>query len=492
MRGHTLISVSALFLAVFVLVSCGYVPARFADRPAVSAVGDDRPIPIPRKTPFIEPFYLSDVYLRRPIVDALDTERFPYAKDVNALDEVPRSSWFSPVPLDPNGFARAYAEEGPPVPPVRVEQNPEHALVITDSRGRVYELRSDIENLEATSTAAGVIASRLARAIGYRTPEAWLVDAGALGLGQSTSHPRLLALRWPIGVEIGPTDMTYPRGDDANDKVSHRDRRTLRALGVLAAWLDLHELGPNHLLDVYVGRPGRGHVIHVLTGLDEAIGASSLGRSHTERTVAGVVRGSPLKNLVTLGLARPSNAPPQETTLRIFPAEVKADYELSQPWEPVDRLLPSDGYWLAKRIHDIPSELIDAAIQDAKLPADVARHVKRALEARRQTLVAHWFDQVTPCEFVALNGQNLVLEDQSAVAGAHYEIELLDSAGNSLGQSFTLAATAGEIEVAIAKFSEKYLVVRVTRRVGDTPAPRAFEAHLIDSGGALHLVGIRH
>ncbi|MCE7894052.1 MAG: hypothetical protein DYH12_30865, partial [Sorangiineae bacterium PRO1] len=82
-------------LFCFALGGCSYQPARFRDRPPVTDARDDRPIAIPRSNAFIEAFYLSDVFLRRPVVDALDAERFPYARDVNALDEVPRSSWFS-------------------------------------------------------------------------------------------------------------------------------------------------------------------------------------------------------------------------------------------------------------------------------------------------------------------------------------------------------------------------------------------------------------
>ena len=37
------------------------------------------------------------------------------------------------------------------------------------------------------------------------------------------------ATRWPIGVDVGITPPLDPRDDDPNDRVSHPDRRTLRA-----------------------------------------------------------------------------------------------------------------------------------------------------------------------------------------------------------------------------------------------------------------------
>jgi hypothetical protein len=441
------------------------------------------------------------VFLRRPVVDALDAERFPYARDVNALDEVPRSSWFAPLPLEPAAFMRGYAADGAPGPRARIERRG-GSVLLTDARGRAYRLFGDHPGLPETDTAALLIASRLVRAVGYLTPETWLFDPAELGVERSLGPKgeRWVAVRWPVGVTLGPTDMTYPRNDDPNDRIPHRDRRTLRALGVLAAWLDLRELGPSRLLDAYVGRPGRGHVKHFVVGLHDTLGAASLAPGHAHTSAVGPVQGSALKNLLTLGLARPTpRARKPERTLRVFRPELEARYELGHPYEPVDRLLPSDGHWIAKRLARIPSSLIEASVRAARFSdATLERHVIHALEARRRTLVARAFSQVTPCEVEAQSGRTLVLVDEALrfgvenAADTHYDVRFLGDDGAELSPKRAVPPTIGEVEIAIPELERRYVVVQVTAVRRGTAAPRAFEAHFVNEGNDLRLVGVRH
>jgi hypothetical protein len=488
---------SRRWLVLFALsvAACGYRPARYADQPPVTEVSDDRPIAMPRRTPFIEAFYLSDVYLRRPIVDALDAERFPNARDVNALDEVPRSSWYDPPSLRRKAFD-ASVSRGPEAP---VVYRPGSGL-LTDRRGESFLLASD-DGPPETRTAAELIASRLVRALGYRTPTVTLIDPEELGLeAELDPTRRWIARRWPLGVDLGPTDMTLPRSDDPNDRVSHRDRRTLRALGVVAAWLDLREIGPSHLRDVYVGRPGRGHVQHLLVDLGDALGSPRTRGSHRSATAVGVVRGSPLENLVTLGLARPpANGGIREPTLRVFSATGAGSHALVDPWEPVDRLLPADGYWIAKRMARIGRGVLEDAVRAAHFedPA-LDAHVLHALIARRRDLVAHWFREVTPCELERLLGRDLVLADEAVRAGIdtagtrHYEVAVLDDSGAEVTPKLDVRSRGEEIRFELPEIERDYLVVRVTKVGSAGPAPRPFEVHLVQERGAPRVVGARH
>lgn len=487
----------ALLMAI-VLSACSGRPARYADRPPVEVHADDRPIPLPRRTPFIEAFHVSDVYLRRPLVDALNAERFPRAEDVNARDEVPRSSWFSPIPVEPKAFASAYAAEGPPVPPLRFEQRQDSWFAI-DSRGKSYELGGDVDSPSATATAAAIIASRLVRAVGYRTPETWLFDRRQIGLrpDQGPSGLRIIATRWPLGIELGPTDMTYSRLDDPNDRLSHRDRRTLRALGIVAAWLHLRELGPRRLVDVYVGAPGRGHVQHFVTGLDGALNAASLRTSRAKASAVGTVRGRPFHNLWSLGLRRSDEpARPTVRSLLVFPPEVSPDYALAEPFEPVDRLLPSDGYWAAKRLSRIPRALLEAVVAEAHIgDAAVERHIVDALESRRRALIEHWFAKVTPCEVGSIAGRSLVLEDIGRPydsAKRRYRVELVGDDGEDLTPMFWLFPAGDEVTIELPELHRDYIVVRVKVERAGVLAPHPMEVHLVQDQAALRIVGVRH
>ncbi len=477
------------FAAVAVFITaCGYRPARFVDRPAVQSVHDDRPIPIPRRSAYLETVYLTDLYLRRPVVDALDPTRFPRARDVNALDEVPRSSWFSPMTLSESEFARKYSTDGPPRPPFTIKKEE-----LTDSRGKTYELGADPDRAPATATAAAVIASRLLRASGYKTPEVWLVDLDG---------KRRSATRWPLGVTLGATDMTGPRSDDPNDWVSHRDRRTLRALGVFAGWIDLHSLGPKRVVDAYIGRPGKGHVEHFVIGLGSALGAGALWPSTPSHTPTESVRGNALVNLATLGLARPKPHEPTGRSLLVFSPRVDENFALSEPWEPIDRLGPEDGYWAAKRMLQIPNEIIALSVREARIPDPaVAAHVKIALSSRREIIARRWFRAVTPCELIGMEGRTIMLRDEAIHAQfelastSRYDVAFLDSDGDEIAPRRVVSPEDSELAIRVPDraLDQPYVVVRVTARRGDRASPRAFEAHVtVDSNGAPRVIGIRH
>jgi len=491
----------ALSFSLALLCSCSYRPARFIDRPPAEKVVDDRPIAMPRRTPFVEAVHLSDVYLRRPIVDALDAERFPDARDVNSLDEVPRSSWYSPGPLDPAQFERSYAVSGRPRTPTRVEADG-NGFRLVDSRGEVYALVSEPQNRPATLTSAGVIASRLTRAAGYRAAEAWVVDRAELGVRPDVGPPgrRWLAVRWPLGVDLGPTDMTRQRDDDPNDRIPHRDRRTLRALGVLAAWLDLGELGPRHLRDVYVGLPGRGHVQHFLVHLHDSLGTRALFPAAESTSAVGVVRGKPLTNLLTLGLTKPSaKAASRFESLLSFSRDGAAGYALAEPYEPVDRLLPADGYWIAKRLNSISDDVIDDAIAEAHFPEPkVARHVRAALFERRRQLIRECFSRVSPIELEGITGRQIDLRDEATLAGiavaeqSRYQVRVLDDTGAEITPAFRVRSLIGEIRVTLPALERDYVVVRITAERAGEAAPRAFEIHLRQDDGTPRLVGARH
>jgi len=82
-------------------------------------------------------------------------------------------------------------------------------------------------------TGAAAVASRLMHALGYRVAEAHITA--------TEDGRRVLATRWPGGIDLGPTPIRDTRPDDPNDRVPHLERRTLRAMKLVAAWLALGE-----------------------------------------------------------------------------------------------------------------------------------------------------------------------------------------------------------------------------------------------------------
>jgi hypothetical protein len=399
----------ALSLLASALACSGYRPARFAVRPPVAEAHDDAPIPVPRWRWIPEPVYWSEVYLHRPLRETLDLSPQPESGDINSMDEVARSTWFSPRPPDIGTMARGPDSTGPPLAPFTVLPDPPIGLSagifsIVDSRGNRYEVCLDPPDRPEMRTAAVVVAARLFWALGYMTPPVFILRARAEDFWRSEGataqvadvlrsgaaplggYYRLAALAWPPGVWLGHTPESGLRGDDGNDVVPHENRRTLRALKVFATWLGLDNLGPAKTIDRYLGPPGEGHIVHFIVGLDEALGANYVVRATDPPPAEGA--GSPFTRLVTLGLFPSRRPKPTQTELPALgelPADVDPGaYAPPMPYEPADRLLGPDGYWAAKRMLALSSTQIALAIAAGNISDPRAqRAMQAALESRR-------------------------------------------------------------------------------------------------------------
>lgn len=520
-------TVVALLCGMALVHGCsGFRPAKFADSPVVTSISDNAPIPVPATRQFSEIAYYNDTYLRRPIVGALDVERTPSALDVNATDEVPRSSWFSPVPVDE--IRESYDADGGPWPPYIVEAGPtlsqRGGIRIRDARGYRYELHRDPKKLVATTTAVKAIASRIVRALGYRTPDVWIVELTKKNLivgpkdkslageverflasgpapGASGAY-RVSATRWPRGVDVGNTEAFGTRSDDANDRIAHEDRRTLRALRLVAAWLALDRLSPENTKDVYEGDPDEGHLMHYVVGLEYSLGATHLQGIKMRRFPAGHVRGNVFYNFITLGLSPPRDSRPIRSLGDLGhdadPGRLPATYE------PSVRMGPDDAYWIAKRIADLPAGVIDWAVQGGQLESTtVARQVTGALLARRSAVV-HWaFERVTPLEpeSLGLMRAELVLQDKAIASGdaqeseIRYSVRFLDLSGSTLVEEAHLHPHGSLVTIPLLSAllaAHGYFVVEVTAIRHDTAAPRTFEAHLVPATDAWRVAGIVH
>ena len=532
-RSPSIALLAACLASALALGACRYRPARLADAAPVTRVGDDAPIPVPRRRELYEPTYLVDIYLRRPLLDALDPRRFPDAGDVNAFDEVPRSSWFVPRDVGHAATAVGPADEGPPAAPLTIDErfargrvSPLHVL---DARGLAFELRVDPPDRPEMRTAAAAIASRLVWAFGLRTPgvsitrlqradfvtaagepypEGGAVDVDGFltsGAPPSGGAWRVAATRWPPGIDLGSAPFGGVRGDDPNDRVAHRDRRTQRALAVLGAWLQLSDLGPDKTLDVYVGKPGSGHVEHHLTGLEDALGADDIVHAATPGSLAWDRGADPVTNLFSLGLSPRRLPTPTElrwASVGAFEPEPPMLAPTSVPFEPFFRVLPADGYWAVKRIAAISADALAAAVAAGELSdPGAARYVLQTLEARRAALVDHWMTQVTPLELEKLDARGLVVRDEAvvrlraSVASTRYLVRFLDDGGADVASPQLLVPPAERFSIAIPaealRDAGEYLVVRVTAERDGKLLPRSFEVHLVGGAAAPRVVGVR-
>lgn len=520
----------AALLVSGLAVSCAYRPSRFRDRPPITNARDMSPIPMPAFRWVAESVYLSQVYLFRPLRGTLDLDPIAPANDVNSMDEVPYCSWFVPRDVDVGTMARGPDAPGPPRPPFAVLAETPRAIsssgfVISDARGQRYEMLFDPPDRLEMRTGAAAIGSRLVWALGLNTPavdivqvrpeQFWRSEPGAPDVGNllGSGPPgmlgayRMASLAMPPSVWLGNSEETGTRGDDANDVIAHEDRRVLRSLQVFASWMALSGIGPNKTMDRYLGAPGEGHVIHFLTGLDDALGADDVVR--VTDLPPGEGGGSPLMRLITLGLApNPAPRPTQVELPAVGQFEPEVDpraFSPSTPYAPIERLTAADGYWAAKRIAVLSAAHIALAIEAGKISDRRARKLLQdVLEARRERVIRHWFERVTPLELAKHEGLRLVLRDQAIryhlarADTSDYYVDFLTSEGNAVGDKLVLQTRAGgdELEIELPESAmaaaRDYLVVRVIVRRDHRRAPRAFVVHLRLGGPQPNVVGVRH
>ena len=239
------------------------------------------------------------------------------ASNVNTLDEVPDSSWFT----NRHGRERMSIEElvrgpdrglGPdPSETWTVFRGKSQGLTpgfqIYDAKGDRYVIKLDPIEVPELASAAEVIATKIYYALGYNVPENYIVrvhpDSFAIEPGTEVEDsfgdkmpltrfrfnrmirrvPRLAdgtmrvtASKYIPGVPIGPFRYFETRSDDPNDIIPHEDRRELRGLRLIGAWTNHDDTRAQNTQDTWVGENGRHIVKHFLMDFGSTFGSGSV------------------------------------------------------------------------------------------------------------------------------------------------------------------------------------------------------------------------
>src|SRR5262245_30739795 len=112
-------------IACIALLVCGCATApTFQDRPIVWRVNDRKDMAQPESNDFLRLAYFTRVLVTRRITRAMQLPDAEPARNVNALDEVPNSSWFEnrigARDMSPDEVARGPVTLGPPQLPLTV------------------------------------------------------------------------------------------------------------------------------------------------------------------------------------------------------------------------------------------------------------------------------------------------------------------------------------------------------------------------------------
>ena len=542
-------------LACLALAGCGGAPAvpavRFANAPAVAAVNDRLDVPTkPGEREFYVNVYHWDSIVQRRVDRGLDLQRHRRALGVNALDEVPDSTWFT------NRIgARDMTLDELTTGPLTVDSPELHkpwsiasakpgggsiGFIIKDSRGMKWLIKFDGKDYPEQETATHVIVDKILWACGYNTTEDLIVHfrRGDLALtAESTisddwgdKHPlvrdeldhrldeiattpdgriRAMASRWVEGKTLGGHPAEGVRDDDRNDRIPHELRRDLRGAYAIFAWLDHVDIQESNFLDTWIadrGDPRIHYLKHYLIDFGKSFGVMASTGNDPRRGHAYVIDlGAMFTSLVTLGLVHRSwegRSAPHIRGVGLFeaasfdPGSWVTDYPNYVPFLRSDRF---DQFWATKILIRFSRAQLRALVETGRLTDPRAvDYVTDTLVARQRATAAYWFARVNPLDRFAAYHDRLCFDDLAvdydfaSATATHYAVTRYDRDGHALAADDAPGAADGRVCVPLSlpAAGDGYTIVKLTTiRPGFTGSTFAHVAR-DPASGAPRVIGI--
>jgi hypothetical protein len=440
------------------------------------AVDDDQQPFAPRPATYFSPFIWDGVdnSFFRPLSNLLAVDPAGEAVNVNALDEVADSSWWTnrvgrhDGAITPEVLAVGPCEGAPDLDPrgpwtvVGGKPDGENpGFFIKGQDGSRYLLKFDGATQAPRATAADVIGTRLYWAAGYFTPCNRVVffDKQILKLAPDAMAERSSgkkskmtqdmvdaaferAMRLPdgryrgnaslfvAGRPIGPWTYEGVRDDDPNDVVPHEDRREIRGARVLASWVNHFDSREQNTLAAWIPVDGeRGYVRHYYLDFGDCFGSlwqwDALSRRWGHSYIFDV--GHILADILTFGaIERPWERAKFGPTGDVF------GYFGAEPFEPdawvneypnpaFSRMSERDGAWMARILAGFSDAHLEAVVATAALDPVAHAELVAVLAARRDKILARYFSEVSPLTAPTLvpdgDGVLLCLRDLAAETG---------------------------------------------------------------------------
>jgi hypothetical protein len=431
--------------ALVSLLACSREVRRFPLSPPVWSDPDQHPLEkMPKK------YYSGiradavDKYLLYPAAHWLTVPAHGEAINVNAVDEVPNSSWFQnrigQFDLTPEQVAAGECGDTPNLNGDSGQWNvlgakPDGAnpgFMIEAPDGFRYLLKFDGKNQPLRATSADVVGSKLYWAIGYHSVcnEIVLFHPGILRIapGAKTTtalgderlmtpadlervlsmayrlkdrRVRASASRFVPGKPIGPFKYEGKRRDDPNDVVPHDERRELRAGHLPAAWIGHVDAREQNTFDVVIEEPSGNFIRHYKIDWGDSLG---IGFS-PDRLARRLGHSYPIdfqhigEDLLTLGLLPRPWHDSERTKVQIFgyfgvEGFVPSKWRGVYPIPAFERRTPADILWMTRIFSRITDEHIRAIVARAQLPDErQSRYLEGALIGRRDRFFQEYFSQ---------------------------------------------------------------------------------------------------
>ncbi len=417
------------------------------------------------------------------------------ARNVNTIDEVPDSSWFTnrilarPLTLDELSKG-PLTGAGPAAGPWNVV-SPKLAgfapgFTMLDAKGDRWFVSFDAAGHPEAATGAIAVANRIFWALGYWQVENHMVSvtrdrmaiADTATFTPVSGRPRrmeprdleavlrrahrsadgsyrAIAARAVPGRPVGGFKYHGTRPDDPNDVVPHEHRRELRALKVFGAWTNLVDMKAGNTLDAVVVEHGRSVVRHYLQDVGSTFGTGANGPREYDEGWESLYDGSlVLKRLFTVKLFM---APWQTVRYEELPAIGRFEGDRFDPetWQPrvptaaIRHARSDDTFWAARRVAAFTDEMIRTVVRSASYSDPAAEALLAdVLIKRRQHIAATYLPAINPLvEFTLSNDGRFSFRHAAVDAGVAtppaggYRVEW-SSVDNATGESRSLGPAA--------------------------------------------------
>ena len=383
------------------------------------------------------------------------------ARNVNTIDEVPDSSWFTNR-AGTAGWSAADAAKGPdtgtgPAPGLLTivsakSEGITPGLIIRDSAGVTYFVKFDPPSNPEMASGAEMISTKLFHAFGYHVPENYVAtlrrESLAIGAGTTVADEdgrkhamrprdvdavlaraarssdgtyRMLASKALPGTPLGPYRYYGTRPDDPNDIFPHEHRRELRGLSVFAAWLNHDDSRSVNSLDTLVTAGGRSVIRHHLIDFGSTLGSGSTQAQTTRAGNEYIWESRPtIVTMLTLGLyVRPW----VKVDYPDYPAvgRFEASYFLPQAWKPeypnpaFRNARPEDRFWAARIVAAIPDEAVRDVVRTANFSDPRAsEYLVSTLLTQKSKVLMAWLNGTNPIVNPSLSASGMLTFENAA------------------------------------------------------------------------------
>lgn len=421
------------------------------------------PKPVPVKS--VETRDPNDLYdffyqsLRKPPVQTGPS------RGINTLGEVPDNDWFTNRHSLDHRMSLDELRRGPgdahaPVAPFVIVGAKTNGITpgfrMTDAKGRLYFVKPDPRSNPEMATAADVLGAHFFYALGYNTPENYIVylrdeelsispkakttgengkprpmlkrDLDSIKRRMAASADgsrRVIASLATPGTPVGPFDYEGTRSDDPNDVIPHQARRDLRGLAVFCAWLNHTDAKGRNSLDVLDGPEGAKRIRHFLIDFGSILGSDS-DMPKDARFGHGYILPTgheALKKMGQLGLA------PEPWETAHYPKQPAIGRLDSATFDPLTwvpnypnpaflQMQPGDAYWAAKRVMAFSDADIRAIVETGRYSdPSVVDYLTRVLAARRDRIGQAYLTKVLALEHFSVEGGELKFDDLAVKFG---------------------------------------------------------------------------